>query len=546
MRSNLQKYLYETGLFLFLIPCLVLVIGTLFLCIGLPLIGIILPLSCLGAAFWVLKTSVWEEKWKRSLISFGIGLTALFFSMLIAGMYFDCSFDGQWYHQDAIMFLAEGWNPVWDAEIPNNLVSGLNANYVNHYPKMSWIVEAVFFNFSGNIEHAKSLHLLFATSAFLLGFDFLVQRVLLSPWKAILISLLLNTSTITLGQMFSFYVDGILYSLLLLFIIFLIGFVFELPRYNVYLLLSFIGLANIKFTGLIYGIVLLFFAWLWVVLYKKKRVLSLSVGFLFLILIGAGMIGYPTYVRNTISKGHPFFPIMGKHNEGKMIAEVQYPKDFFNRTRVEKLIRAHGSIPLYTDHEHASVTKPLFNSGLIKNSLAYYRNHQPVTMSPFGPIEAELWLVFIPLLILCFLLRPPVEWWWVMSALIISLLIQPECWNLRYSPQLLLIIALVMVPIFIKANRWITLAASVFIVVFIFNGWFAVRENWRWVHDHTQMLNKELEPLRNKSVVIQAGWMHSFSLKLKTYRISPQKNNTSSEDLVPFKGDDFTGWKHKK
>ena len=88
-----------------------------------------------------------------------------------------------------------------------------------------------------------------------------------------------------------------------------------------------------------------------------------------MVLSGVVIIGYPTYVKNTIDHQHPFFPIMGPNNEGNKIAEVQYPKDFFARNRFQKAWVAHTSLPIYTDHEHPSVAKPLFTSSVVSNSL---------------------------------------------------------------------------------------------------------------------------------------------------------------------------------
>ena len=508
-------------------------------------IGGWLFLVSMGLSAWISSREISPLSIKQwGWVLLGCSLIAA--SLLIAIQFYDCSFDGQWYHQDAIMFLADGWNPIWDAAISNNVVSGLNANYVNHYPKAPWVIEAVLYLFTGNIEAGKAIQLIYLISFMLLLLTFLTNRFSFSWGKAILITILIGGSTISLGQLFSFYVDGLLFSLLGILLIFLL----ELSYFNAKVLgfmgLSFIVLANIKFTGLIYGLVFLMMAGIWVIIRQKNLIIKRALHFSSVVLIGVVLIGYPTYVRNVLSKGHPFFPIMGQNNEGKSIAEVQYPADFFPMNRLEKLITAHASIPIYTDHEHASVKKPLFNKNLILESIPYYKNHQPVTMSPFGPFEGELLVLFLPLLCLFFLRKRQLELYLLFTGVILSMIIQPESWNLRYAPQLLLIFVLVLATLMQEKKGWIRLYSMVFAGLFILNSNIAVVQNWRWVSENNAALIQELEPMRKTHVMVQAGWMKSFELKLKHFEITPVYKLDSNGVYNTIPGDAFSGWKIKK
>jgi len=542
--NNLQKQLYATGLFLFLIPSIVFVLATLLGFIGVPINRWLFLVSIgLAAGFSYREFSPrFIKQW--SWLFFGCLLIAA--SLLIAVQFYDCSFDGQWYHQDAIMFLSDGWNPVWDVAISNNAVSGLNANYVNHYPKAPWVIEATLYLFTGNIEAGKAIHLIYLVSFMLLLLTFLKNRFLLSWGTAILITLLVGGSTISLGQLFSFYVDGLLFSLFGIFLLFLLDLIYFDTKVLGYMGLAFVVLANIKFTGLIYGLVFLMMAGIWVIIRHKDLILKRALHFSYVVLIGVVFIGYTTYVRNVLSKGHPFFPIMGQNNEGKSIAEVQYPADFFPMNRFEKLIAANASIPIYTDHEHASVKKPLFNKNLILESIPYYKNHQPVTMSPFGPFEGELLILFIPLLCLCFLRRRPLEIYLLFGGIILSMIIQPEAWNLRYAPQLLFIFALVLTVLMQEKKGWIRVYSMGFAGLFILNSCIAVFQNWRWVSENNTALIQELEPMRKTHVKVQAGWMKSFELKLKHFEITPVYELDTNGIYNTFPGDAFSGWKVNK
>ena len=75
-----------------------------------------------------------------------------------AALFHDVSWDGQVYHQPAVLALAGGWNPLHDgplslAERPDNL-------WINHYPKAAWVAQAILLRLTGSLEAAKGLQLL--------------------------------------------------------------------------------------------------------------------------------------------------------------------------------------------------------------------------------------------------------------------------------------------------------------------------------------------------------------------------------------------------
>jgi hypothetical protein len=538
------NHLYAISVFLFLLPSIVMVLTHASWFLGIEIgawIFIISLILSAGIIFLLEKQPI-----RANITGLFVGLILTWGSIYVSGQFFDCSFDGQWYHQDAIILISEGWNPIWDNPIADVDASGLNANYVNHYPKASWAIQAVLFRLTGNIESGKSIQFLYWLSLMFLLTHFLRARLSFSWMKTTLLVLFVSLSTVSLGQVHSFYVDGLLYSLFGIFLVFLIDFVYFKKPTGWLLIFAFLVLVNIKFTGLVYGGVLMLGATIWVIAQQKSLLKRSIARFALAVVIGVGIIGYPTYVRNTLSKGHPLFPIMGKKNEGKMIAEVQYPLDFFKKNRVQKFVAAHGSIPIYTDHDHASVRKPLFNTRLIQDSIPYFKNHQPVTMSPFGPFEGELWVLFIPILLLFFIRKQPVELYVLLVVLIGSLWIQPEFWNLRYAPQLLLLLAIFVATSMNHNSVWVGRYALFFSFLFIINSVLAVSQNWRWVFENNRELRKQLEPMRNSYVKVQAGWMKSFELKLKTNHITPIYTLDTNAVYEPFLGDAFSGWKYMK
>jgi glucan phosphoethanolaminetransferase (alkaline phosphatase superfamily) len=126
------------------------------------------------------------------------------------------------------------------------------------------------------------------------------------------------------------------------------------------------------------------------------------------------------------------------------------------------------------------------------------------------------------------------------------MIIQPESWNLRYAPQLLLIFVLVLATLMQEKKGWIRLYSMVFAGLFILNSNIAVVQNWRWVSENNAALIQELEPMRKTHVKVQAGWMKSFELKLKHFEITPVYKLDSNGVYNTIPGDAFSGWKIKK
>ena len=547
--SYTQRQIYATGLFLFLVPTLIFTLSSLILLVKLPLFGNMFPISFVVATFLTHRLSMDKDTLisVKAFLYLIIGSGLMFLSFWISGWFYDVSFDGQWYHQDAILFFSKGWNPYYDPLLADGVVSGNNANYVNHYPKATWIYQSIVYLFFGSIELGKALHLQLILSFGLLLFSFLSTKTTLSTVHRVFLVLIAIATPITMGQIFSFYVDGVLYCFLGLFLVFLIKHVVYQEGRHWELFFSFLFLVNIKFTGLVYALLFAFAAFLYLMAIHKESLKGYVVRFSAIAFCGIFLFGFPTYGRNLIEKKHVFFPIMGENNEGLLIAQAQYPKDFYPLNRFEKFFRAHGAIPNYTANTHPSLLKEkLFQPGFIRSSIPYYRNHQPVTMSPFGPFELELWVLFSLSIILFFIYVRNWKIYLLLGFVLFSLLVQPEFWNLRYAPQLLWMILVVQGALLVVNNRLVRFYSAFFCVLFMGNGMIASKENWGWVSDRNGQLKSKLMELSNRKVVIHPGWMNSFNLKLNDYDVKPSAKVGDPKKALEFYEGDFTGWKYNE
>jgi hypothetical protein len=261
MKNKIQRISYGIGLLLFLFPVTLFIIATVWLMIGFDINAVLFPLSVFIAAvifYLLLNSEGYKKQTVWGILVFVGGLCTILFT--ISGHFFDFSFDGQWYHQDAIIFFKNGWNPFYDSPILDEIVSGKNANYINCYPKAPWTINACVYATTGAIEYAKFYQLVLLFASFFLSLHYLLRWFPLSILSAFLLSFVVAFSPVVVGQTHSFYVDGQLAVFTLLTLYFICDWVANLEKKVPLLLLGLclIYLANIKFTGLIYSMIFLF------------------------------------------------------------------------------------------------------------------------------------------------------------------------------------------------------------------------------------------------------------------------------------------------
>jgi hypothetical protein len=548
MKNKVQHIAYGIGLLLFLFPVTLFVIATLWLSISLDIQAFLFPFSlliaCIIGGYGLFKINGFNKMEVlfvfTSVLIIGLGC------FVVSGQFYDFSFDGQWYHQDAIILLKNGWNPFYDQPILDEIASGQNANYINCYPKAPWTISACVYATTGAIEYAKFYQLVLLGASFFLSVHFTLRWFSLSVVSASLLSFVITFSPVVVGQSLSFYVDGQFAVFTLLTLYFICDWItnFEEKVPLVLLSLCLIYFINIKFTGLVYSLVFLFFAFSLVLWKDRGRVLKMVLKLSVVMTVAIFVFGFPTYGTNILHKGHPFYPIMGKNNEGEKIAAAQYPKNFFGKNRFEKLYLASFALPNYTAPKtHPSIPKRLFSSNVIKASLPYYRNHQPVEMSALGPLQAELLILLLPLFFLSFLFYRK-SWIYILFfGLATSCVIQPECWNYRYVPQLLFIYLLVIIPVLLSKYWLIKFYGHLLLVGFSVSFMFAHLQYYQWNAEKTALLNKSFAALKNKPYHLKKGWMMSFGVKLEERNLLQfAQPSTPQDTLKNFKGDDVTGW----
>ncbi len=367
----------------------------------------------------------------------------------IAALVHDFSYDGQAYHQEAVIRLAEGWNPWWH---PLTAEQTNQYQWLNGYPKITWQVGTLTFLIGGRLETAKVAMWLIGLSA--TGFTVLWACCVMprTPAPALVgaIFLLLVMNPIALSQWATFQLDGFVYWCLLGMLCTLSSVAY--PRYSpllrrealVIFSLFTLSLAAAKFTGIVFAVyaVLVMGA---VLLYQRRTIPAFSVpNGIFatvatVLLVSICMI-HP-YIHNTTRYGHPLWPVLGPHPTD-IIGYAEHP-DFVRQNRIVKFLwannaRARNIAGFRTSADNARYGKPQW-----KIPFSLYRSEMRPYVAPdvhiggFGPWYGGVLLAGTVLLIVCVVQNTPGArvGFGVWAVVWGSVLINPESWWVRYSPH---------------------------------------------------------------------------------------------------------------
>ena len=293
-----------------------------------------LPMGLISLAAF-LVASCFLFPFRQKLLAFlllsGLLAGSFYLSFEVSKSFFDISYDGQAYHQEALIQLARGWNPVY------HHLSGSEANHMdrwlNHYSKGVWLYESVIYKSTHNIEAAKLFHMWLMMAAFSITFFFLLGFRSLPSWVAFLISLLAAFNPVSIYQSLSFYLDGQLMSLMVIFVATL-GLIYRGAGSNrFYFFLLFMTLSilvNVKLTAGIYASILivgyLMILWFTGKTAVLRAVFTVSAG---AFLLGFILFGFSPYVTNTLSQGNPFYPALGTDRSD--YTAPQFPSNFTGR-----------------------------------------------------------------------------------------------------------------------------------------------------------------------------------------------------------------------
>jgi hypothetical protein len=363
-------------------------------------------------------------------------------------LFYDSSWDGQDYHQPAVIALSQGWNPVFE-DFPFSVTADTEAPlWINHYPKASWILEAALYRVTGFIEYGKSINILFLFVTFFLVFSALLTRKQIKVLPALGLSLLLSITPVFLYQFLSFYVDCLVSCLVIS--QFVLAALILLSEKNkeyhwiLALVIMIMIIINIKFTGIVFSFIVTAGILVFSVI-KQRNIQKLVKTLLFYTSVALAAViftGFNPYITNTLGHGHPLHPVFGK--EKRDIITNQKPANYTEMEPVScfcfSLLAEGGTVHQPASGSGFMPAKLKIPFTITKNETRFY------VLDPraggFGPLFSGIIVISLLLFILhsirlivqkrirLFVIHIGIIVWLLASVLII-----PDSWWARFIPH---------------------------------------------------------------------------------------------------------------
>lgn len=537
-KNNIKKIFFEISLLLLLfIFNNIFISSTLFIFkISISEVNSIISFV-LTMVLYILYSLKNKTNYKQMLICLLSFISILSLSIYISSITYDTSWDGNSYHKTAVGVLKNGWNPVYEnieefnkSNYNKEKVNGTHDIWNNHYAKGAWIYAANIHSLTNNIESGKSINIIVLFAVLLIVISYCLRKS--NFWKSLIISLLVTMNPVSLSQIFTFYNDGLIYGFIVILITILLMLVEEKENNTLYCIIITIILPiliNIKFTGFAYGGITTFFFYVYIMLnskMRKEKIKHLTIAGIISVLLGVGLLGYSTYIKNTINNGHPFYPLFGENKVD--IMTTNQPKEFGNMNRIKKFIYSNFSESnniTYFQDENVSLKIPFTYS---EKELGYL-TIPDLRIGGFGVLFGGILLLSSVVIIIgmYFMFFKDKKIFYklltILLMIIALILILDESWWARYLPQIYIIpfIAVYLLESFRKKkiNRLISafIIISLFVNIIIF-----ARYNFGPKFENYSNINKELLVKETEEIYVYTESFNGavFNLYDKGYKIN--------------------------
>ncbi len=311
-------------------------------------------------------------------------------SFLLAGVAyllsftFDTSWDGQGYHQSAVIALGNNWNPVYEPYInfPQHLPSQV---FAESYPSALWEIQASIYSLTGKINTAKIVNIAILLVSGTITYS-LLRKIKIGRVVAAFLSSLIILQPVFLTQALTFMGDGFGYQLVIIAASSII--LLCVSHKHSWAIATFIMaellLVSTKFSHLPIALMLALLFTLVIINrflnreYVFTRIWKVS---LVLLIVTSLIFAYLPYARNQLAHGSLFFPT----NIDDLMGSVTYnnaPLNIQNENRITLLFYGifSKSQPLESgdprNKENVAELKIPFTFSMeeLSNSAALYNN----------------------------------------------------------------------------------------------------------------------------------------------------------------------------
>jgi len=450
---------------------------------------------------------------KKVLVYVFIIVSGTFMISALSSFFLDVSYDGQYYHQETVIQLAKGWNPFFEELAPANPAENRIFRWVKHYVRAAEIAESCLYKATHRIESAKTINILLIFASVYLAACCLCTLKKMTPKRAVLLAFAAAFNPVVVCTSLSFYVDGQLGSVALcLACLFCLFYLRPTGYLSIVIISASIYFMNIKFTAVVYFIVLAMGFLIISILNKKtaifkKSLLVFTVSFL----LGVFVFGYNPYVTNTRDHGHPFFPAMGPGTVD--ISRNNRFQGADSMTRVERFWISMFARSTITPRRDIKMKIPLT---LFKDEILAF-GYPEVKTGGFGQFFSGILLLSSALLVLSFVRFKENRIFYVtILFFLLSVFINPECWLARYVPQFWLIPLLMIIfpdfgPSGVLAKRLAAVATLlIFLNISLVGAYYLFRQT-----RSTQKVRHELKDLSQRKMPLNVDFLHFRSNRVR-------------------------------
>jgi hypothetical protein len=473
--------------------------------VGFTLIAPMALMAALAGAFWLAR----REGLRGRMCWYPGGLTLILLtgSLLLSAFFYDFSWDGQWYHQSAIILIAHDWNPLSE---PMRNFSGSQLHgqlWLRHYAKGPWYDAATIFATTGRIELGKCIQWLILMAAFLGTLAACLSGGLRRS-RALGIAAVVAINPVAVCELTTFLVDGVMVSSLILTVVATVS-AMRKPHPAVIATgaAASIVCINSKFTGLIYLCFLLAAVGLWCLFKARQSLARLAYLTAGTLVIGVCLWGYNPYITNTLYRHQPFYPILGSANypslaqQGNPLNERwETPKNMVGRNLAIRFVYSifgrPGNQP-YREGKNASLMWPF----TARPHDLYTYTFQDPRVAALGPFFGGCFLLSVALGVGLLFKRDSSSRWMLLLAsatIVASLLISKDCWWPRYAPQLWLLPIIPLVLAFSEGSSHIQVRLTWgLLALLLLNAGLVASVRLNWETRASLTLRHQLRDLRN-------------------------------------------------
>lgn len=433
----------------------------------------------------------------------------------ISAVFYDLSWDGQWYHQPAIYHLFEGWNPL---TVPLGEFPEHNAQWIRHYAKGPWYGAVAMKAMTGCHEAGK-----FATwvalAAVWLSVTAAALDMGLRRGRAFALGIVAALNPVAVSEVLSFLVDGLMVCYLTCYTAALLTWIRRGRNPLVLCVVMAAGICSInsKFTGLIFLCFIAAGAGCYGLIKARRRLGPLIGCHLAVLALGVAVWGYNPYITNTIHRGQPFYPMLGSHDYPSLAAQgndplEQYetPPNMRGQPRLLRLAYAVFGRPSFAPYNNQREAEFMLPFAAHPRDLDVYRFHD-TRIAGFGPWFSGILVLSLLLAGWVLVTVPSGRIFLVIGYLVVvaSLLLSKHLWWARFGPQLWWLPLLPMAVVFMAAgNRHQIRLAWALMGLLLINTLMVATVRMHWEVKSTRKLQHQLAELREagRPIEISMGY----------------------------------------